>query len=74
MTTATATNILRIPALSQKIGLSRSAIYERLDPKCPRHDPTFPKPIPLGLKAIGFLEAEVDRWIASQADKRRQAG
>ena len=65
-----ATNILRLRALSEKIGLSRSTIYERLDPKSPRHDPDFPRPIPLGAKAIGFLESDAEAWIAAQAEKR----
>jgi len=63
--------ILRIFHLTQKIGLGRSAIYDRLDPQSPRHDPTFPHPINLGGRAVGFVEAEVDAWLASQINKSR---
>lgn len=67
--------ILRMPLTSQKIGLSKSAIYDRLDKKSPRHDKTFPRPIPLGSgknSPIGFVESEVDNWLAMQLEKRNQ--
>ena len=64
--------ILRIHHLTRKVGLGRSAIYDRLDPDSPRHDPSFPKPINLGGRAVGFVEAEVDAWLATQINKSRQ--
>ena len=65
-------NILRIPACSKKIGYKRSAIYDKLDPKSPRHDPTFPTPIRLGARAIGFLEAELDVWLDARIAASRK--
>lgn len=54
-----------------KVGLTRNPIYERLNPKHPRHDPTFPKPINLGnARNIGFIESEVDVWIAARIAER----
>ena len=54
-------NILRMPKTIQKIGLSKSAIYDRLDQNSPRHDPSFPKPVQVGNgknSPIGFVESE----------------
>ncbi len=51
------TQILRLPAVKQRTGLSRSTLYEMMR----RGD--FPKPIPLGARAVGFIEAEVSAWI-----------
>ena len=65
--------ILRLPALSKKIGYQRSAIYEKLDPSSPRYDSTFPKPIRLGQRAIGFLESEADDWISARIEASRKA-
>jgi prophage regulatory protein len=45
-------------------------MYELLDPKSPRHDPTFPRPFPLGARSRGWLVEEVDRWIELKAAKR----
>lgn len=65
--------ILRLGQLCEKIGLGRSAIYDRLDPHSPRHDPNFPKPVNLGSRAVGFVEAEVDAWLGDRIKSRRAA-
>jgi prophage regulatory protein len=65
--------ILRMPSTTSKIGLSKSAIYDRLDKNSPRHDQTFPRPILLGNgknSPIGFVESELDNWLAQQIEKR----
>ena len=64
--------ILRLPAFSQKVGYQRSSIYDKLDPASPRYDPTFPKPIRLGQRAIGFLESEAEEWIAARIAASRK--
>lgn len=55
--------ILRVKQVKDRIGLSRSTIYDRLNPKSPRYDIGFPKPVSLGGKAVGWLESEVCDWI-----------
>ena len=62
--------ILRLPDFQELIGLKRSSIYDRLDPKSPRHDPSFPKPIRLGLRAIGFSRHEAEQWILARIAAR----
>lgn len=68
--TATSKQVLRLKQLSQSIGLARSTIYDYLNPRSPRHDPTFPKPIKLGASAVGWLEVEVNEWIALKSAGR----
>jgi len=69
--------ILRLKQAASRIGLRRSSIYDRLNPKSPRFDPSFPKPIVLGqgerTRAIGFIEAEVEEWIQRQIEAREAA-
>ena len=65
--------ILRRRQLEARTGLARSTIYDRLNPKSPRYDPTFPRPVKLGGNAIGFIESEVDFWIAQQILGREDA-
>lgn len=70
----TAPNILRRKQLEIKIGLGRSAIYERINPASTYYDPTFPKPIKLGggkNPPVGFVEAEVNAWLTAQIEKSR---
>ena len=66
------TAISRIKTLSFNTGLSRSAIYSKLrfNPKRPNcFDPTFPKPIKLGNRAVGWFTEEVDAWLKLQKEK-----
>ena len=61
-----ALRILRIKQVQERIGLSRSAIYDRIDPKSPRYDNTFPRKVKIGLSAVGFLEDGINEWIESR--------
>lgn len=62
-----ATSILRLPSVKARIGLSRSTIYQRISENC------FPKPIPLGGRAVGWIESEVDDWLNHQVETSRKA-
>lgn len=64
------TQILRFDGATAKLNASRSAIYDWLNPKSPRHDPTFPRPVRIGARAVGFLEHELDAWLADRASQR----
>jgi prophage regulatory protein len=56
--------LLRLPAVKDITGLSRSTIYT---------DPNFPRPVKLGPRAIGWLEEEVAAWIAARVAEREAA-
>ena len=56
--------ILRLPQVQTKTGKARASIYEGVEAG------TFPKPVPLGRRAVGWLEDEVDDWIDACAAKR----
>lgn len=58
--------ILRLKQLTERIGLGRSTIYDRMDAQSPRYDATFPKPIKLGAAAIGWIDSEVTAWIENR--------
>lgn len=66
--------ILRRKQVESRTGLSRSTIYAKLrhNPKRPGdYDPTFPTPISVGAKAVGWVESEVENWLATQIQKSR---
>jgi prophage regulatory protein len=48
-------------------GLSRSSIYSRIS------EGKFPKPVNLGGRSVGWLEAEVQIWLQEQIEKTRAA-
>lgn len=58
--------VIRLPACLNIIGLSRSTVFDISNPKSPRHDPTFPKKVQIGLRAIGWYEDEIFAWTASK--------
>jgi prophage regulatory protein len=58
------TVILRLPALRERVGLSRSSIYSLIQ----RGE--FPHPIRLSQRAVGWCAAEVEQWIAERAAQR----
>ena len=55
--------LIRRTELQQIIGLSRSTIYDRMDPLSTRFDENFPRPVKLGRSAVGWLQAEVDEYV-----------
>ncbi len=65
-----AISILRRRDLEARLRISRSTIYDKINPKSPRYDANFPTPIQLGGCAVGWLAYEVDEWLARQVDKR----
>lgn len=59
-------NILRLPAVKARTGLSRSTIYQRVA------EGTFPKAVCLGGRAVGWVEAEIQEWLQRQIEASRK--
>ena len=59
--------ILRISDVTARTGLPRSSIYLKVSLG------EFPKPISLGLRAVGWVSDEVDAWIDSRIKASRTA-
>ncbi|MCW6032427.1 AlpA family transcriptional regulator [Pantoea sp. JK] len=55
--------VLRLTQLMCKISVSRSTIYDWLNPKSPRYDANFPKQLRMGRQAVGWVESEIDAWL-----------
>ncbi|MEX2165140.1 MAG: AlpA family transcriptional regulator [Sulfuricaulis sp.] len=60
-------NILRLPAVKTRTGLSRSTIYLRVA------QGKFPKPVSLGARAVGWVESEIQEWLERQIESSRKA-
>lgn len=56
--------VIRLQEVESRTGLRRSAIYQHAG------QGTFPKPIRLGGKAAGWIESEIDAWIAQRIAAR----
>jgi prophage regulatory protein len=60
--------ILRLPQVISEVGLSRSAIYQRIS------EDRFPKQINLGGRAVGWLASDIQAWIKSRLADSRMEG
>lgn len=64
----TALSILRRRQVEKRVGLTRSPLYARIKAG------DFPRPVQLGNgRAVGWIEAEIEAWLAEQIQKSRKA-
>jgi prophage regulatory protein len=59
--------IIRRKQVEARTGLARSTIYDRIK------SGTFPAPISLGAKAVGWVESEIDHWLMDRIESRINA-
>ena len=59
---------IRLPLVKSRTGLSRSTIYAKVKAQ------TFPAPVPLGDRAVGWVEDEVTSWIDTCIHSARSGG
>lgn len=57
--------ILRLPQVVARVGLSRASIYKYIT------EGAFPRPIPIGLRARGWLEEDITAWIDARIHMAR---
>lgn len=62
------TRILRLPNVIERTGLSRSAIYLRMNTG------QFPAACSLGGRAIGWLESDIEDWIMQRISESSKCG
>ena len=56
--------LIRLPGVKELTGLSRSSIYS---------DPSFPKPVKIGPRAVAWVDTEVRDWISARIAEREAA-
>lgn len=58
--------IIRLKEVTNSTGLARSTIYKYIA------EGTFPKPVSLGDRCVGWVEGEVHDWILARIEERDQ--
>jgi len=61
-----ARHFLRLKQVKAQVGYSGSSIYEKIKAG------EFPKPYPLGARAVGWLSDDVEAWIDSRIKAREE--
>ncbi len=56
--------IIKLREVMFAVPLCRSSIYSKIA------EGSFPKPVPLGGRAVGWLEEEIQKWIQDQIEQR----
>ncbi|MGP8186863.1 MAG: helix-turn-helix transcriptional regulator, partial [Terracidiphilus sp.] len=59
--------ILRLPEVKAATGKSRSSIYQGMA------DGSFPRPVALGARAIGWRASDIESWLQSLRGKNETA-
>ena len=60
--------ILRRREVCDRIGLRRSALYQAMK------EGRFPASVPLGPRAVGWLDSEVTAWLQERVAERNAGG
>lgn len=56
---------LRLPEVKYLSGYCRTSIYEKIKAG------KFPKPYPLGARAVGWLSEDIEDWVESRIKARQ---
>jgi prophage regulatory protein len=59
--------LTRIPGVMERCGLGRSSIYAGVK------NGTFPAPVRLSARAVGWREEDIDRWVSERVTTGGQA-
>ena len=59
-------HIIRLPQVCVVTGLRRSMIYQL------EAQQGFPKRIKIGIRAVGWIESEVQAWVAQRVEASRR--
>lgn len=65
--------IFNIKTVIEVTALSRSTIYEMINPKSRYYDETFPKPVRLTEVRVGWVSQEIYDWLELKIAKREEA-
>ena len=58
--------MLPLKEVTYHTGLSSTTIYDMLDKRSNRYDPTFPVQVKLSKGRVAWVESEVAQWIESK--------
>ena len=61
--TTTNQSLIRLPEVLKRTGFGKAWIYRLIS------EGRFPAPVKIGVRAVAFVESEVDEWIISYRNK-----
>lgn len=58
-------NLIRLPEVIKRTGISKTTIYELINEK------RFPSQVKIGTRAVAFIESEIDEWLVNLINTSR---
>ncbi|MDU9367206.1 helix-turn-helix transcriptional regulator [Klebsiella sp. 141203] len=58
-------SLIRLPEVLKRTGFGKAWIYRLIS------ESRFPAPVKIGVRAVAFIESEVDEWIQSVIETSR---
>ncbi|WP_043384775.1 AlpA family phage regulatory protein [Comamonas aquatica] len=58
--------LLRATQVCNKLNISKTTLYAKLDKSSKYYDPHFPRQISIGAHSVAWIEHQVDSWISSK--------
>ena len=58
------TEIWRLPRVLSTIGMGRSWVYDQVNAG------SFPPPVKLGVRAVGWRQSDIEAWLATRCSER----
>lgn len=58
------TRFLRMSEVADRVGLHKRTIWRLIAAE------SFPQPVPLGDRAVGFVESEIEDWMRKKIESR----
>ena len=49
--------VIRLPEVIERVGMSKPSIYRLM------REEVFPNQIRVGIRAVGWIESEIDEWL-----------
>ncbi|MEL7629190.1 AlpA family transcriptional regulator [Pectobacterium aroidearum] len=57
--------LIRVPEVLRRVGFSRTKMYDLIK------EGRFPDKVKIGLRAVAFVESEIDAWIVNTIARSR---
>ncbi|MBN3055184.1 helix-turn-helix transcriptional regulator [Pectobacterium brasiliense] len=61
----TQNRLIRFPEVMRKTGFGKAWLYRLIS------EERFPQPVKIGIRAVVFVENEIDEWIVVAIEKRK---
>ncbi|MDY4367624.1 AlpA family transcriptional regulator [Pectobacterium brasiliense] len=61
----TQNRLIRFPEVMRKTGFGKAWLYRLIS------EERFPQPVKIGIRAVAFVEHEIDEWIVVAIEKRK---